>query len=386
MAKLAGCELVSVRQVAGELVGEFMCPDVEEGRPLATATLLEGLTAGDATADPPDPSLVLAIQSAGELAPQAAHAYVLEHVRFRAEEVETFARPSATLRAGAGDCDDSERVLVSLARACGIGARYVYFLQGGQPAHVTAQLQGLDGAWRWAETTIPARFGEHPFAAMRRLGMTRADLDGVPILLHDGRAVPLTSAGGIMMGDLVDRIATPITAQTLLDALAAAWPSAVGGSPGQALQVLVAQSAFETGAWAAVWNYNLGNVKYTGNTDYFTMTASEGSGASTTYVASEWRSYPTLAAGAAAWLAFLAANYSAALGYAEQGDVANFVASLKSSGYFTGDASDYTAGVQRYYTEYGSLTPSTAAAVSLAGRIALLAVSVVAGVVVAVVL
>jgi hypothetical protein len=366
MAQRSGCELVSARQIGGELVGEFMCPDVEEGKPLATATLLQDLTDTDDAATF-DPSVVWSIRSARGLGPAIAHRYIQEHVEFRPEKVETFARPAATLRAGYGDCDDSARALVGLARASGIRARLVFFLlDDGTPVHVTAELFSR-GAWRWAETTIPARFGEHPFDAMARLGKKRPDMDGVAVVLgDDGTTRPARSIGA--MDQQVARVGTPVSAQALADALAAAWPTSVGGSPGSAIQVLVAQSAFETGRWAAVWNWNLGNVKYSGGTDWFTMTASEGSGASTTMVASKWRSYPTLEAGAAAWLSFLAANYATALTYAEQGDVADFVAALKSSGYFTGDQSQYATGVQQYYSQFSSIVP-VAAAGSVAGAI-----------------
>jgi Transglutaminase-like superfamily len=365
MALASGCTLVTTQQIGGELVGVFDCPDIDDGRPLATAVLLSGLQDDDGL-DPFDPAVILSIESAGELAPMAALAYVQQHVRFVDEPVETFQTPTVTLAKGEGDCDDSARLLVSLAEACGIAGRLVFFfvVPGGQPNHVCAQLWS-GGAWQWAETTIPARLGEHPFAALARLGLRRPDLDGTAYILVDGQAVPLDAAGSMgAMDNLVQRVATPVTAQDLANALAAAWPTSVGGSPGSAIQVLVAQSAFETGAWGAVWNNNLGNVKYSGGTDYFQMTASEGSGASTTMVPSKWRSYDSLAAGAAAWLSFMAHNYSSAMASAMQGDVPGFVAALKSSGYFTGDATAYTNGVQQYYSQYSSLAPSAAAGVA----------------------
>jgi hypothetical protein len=354
----AGCTLVRSHQVAGELVGEFMCPDVTDGRPMATAVLLQGLTDSDDADASFDRSVLLSIASAGSLAAVAAHAYIQSRVTFTPEEVETFQSPRATQTLGYGDCDDSERALVVLARAVGVPARLVFFLEeDGQPAHVTAQLWH-GGAWEWAETTIAARFGEHPFDALERIGGKRPDLNGTPVILTD--APPAGTMGS--MDQQVERVATPVTAQDLADALAAAWSSVLGTSPGSAIQVLVAQSAFETGAWKAVWNYNLGNVKYTSGTDFFTMTASEGSGASTTMVPSKWRSYPSLAEGASAWLTFMSNNYSTALAYAQQGDVTDFVSALKSSGYFTGDLGQYTAGVQAYYAQYSSLSPSAAAA------------------------
>ena len=341
------------------MVGEFSCPDVEEGRPMAAARLLQAFADTDAAADPDafDPELLAFLSSlrAQERA-AAALQYIQEHVAFREEAGEQFVSPSATLRLGYGDCDDSARALLSLARTLGVRGRLVFFLQDAQPAHVTAQL--WDGrAWRWAEATIAARFGEHPFAAYQRIGGSRPDLDGRAVLLTDDRTLGRI---GAMSETQVQRTATPVTAQDVLNALAEAWPQVMATDPGSALQILVAQSAFETGAWAAVWNWNLGNVKYSpgAGTDWFTMTATEGSGAGTTMVASKWRSYPSLAQGAAAWLGVLSRGYSSALSYAVAGDVDGFVQALKDGGYFTGDESQYDAGVQRYYSQYSGLSPN----------------------------
>ena len=196
MAERAGCRLVRTRQVGGELVGEFSCPDIIEGRPLQTARLLDLLTEDDAAADPVDPAIVLAVKSAGNLAPLASLLYVQHHVRFvedeyEGEPVEKFQTPTATIREGEGDCDDSARLLRAIARAAGIPSRYVFWLRYDQPAHVTTQLYS-GGAWRWAEASIAARYGEHPFAALRRLNGKRPDLDGAPFLLVNGQLVPLT--------------------------------------------------------------------------------------------------------------------------------------------------------------------------------------------------
>ena len=104
-------------------------------------------------------------------AARAAHAWVRDRVRFVPERVETFKSPERTVREG-GDCDDSARVLVAVARAAGIPARFGPITQcrGGVCAktHVAAELHD-GGGWRWAETTIAAEYGEHPLAAYQRL-------------------------------------------------------------------------------------------------------------------------------------------------------------------------------------------------------------------------
>jgi Transglutaminase-like superfamily len=363
LATRSGCELVGSHYEGSELVGEFACPDVNDGQPMATARLLESLTQDDPTFDPLPRSLIASVgpELFGAEGPEVAHAFVKGRVRFEPEEEETFQTPTATFQRGEGDCDDSSRALVALAHAAGIPGRYVYFLQAGQPAHVVAQL--WDGpvpsgalpedspAWMWAETTIDADFGEHPFTAYARLGKgPRPDLDGTAVILNPDNT---TTRMGAMSDQQVARTATPVTAQTLANALAAVWSSIVGSAPGQAIQMLVAQSAFETGAWKYVWNYNLGNVRYTGGTPYFMM-----KDPGDDVVPTKWRAYDSLASGAKAWLSFMANNYGTALAYAQQGDVSNFVAALKAKGYFTADQTQYTNGVQAYYSRYAGLSPA----------------------------
>lgn len=397
LARASGCTLRRVHRVGPELVGEYDCPDAAEGRPLSTAILLSALTAEDGASDPFDPKLVLAIRSAGILAAPTAHRYVQSRVKFREEEPETFATPSVTLRDGVGDCDDSERVLVSLARAAHIPARLVFFLQDGIPAHASAQLWSA-GAWQWAETTIPARFAEHPFDAMTRLGLGRPDLDGTPIVLENGRAVPLAQATGrgqgmgtlrtqaprgrMSLGDLatpargrprtlrairglVPRVKTPVTAQDVANAIAEVWPSVVAGDPGSAIGVLVAQSAFETGNWSSIWNYNVGNVAATSG-DFFQMTANPAPGVTSAQAPHTWRSYDTLTAAVMDWLTIFVQGYPQALGNAVAGNIPGFVAGLwqgwgRGAHYFQGDDTafaEYLAGVQARYAVYGGTTPN----------------------------
>ena len=108
----------------------------------------------------------------------AVHAFVQAAVRFVREERETFQHALYTLKRRAGDCDDHARAVVALARAGGAKARVVGVAgTRGKVGHVAPQVN--DGArWWWAETTVPARFGEHPRAAATRLGLihTRPDL------------------------------------------------------------------------------------------------------------------------------------------------------------------------------------------------------------------
>ncbi|MFZ8278391.1 hypothetical protein ACO1KY_14770, partial [Staphylococcus aureus] len=43
----------------------------------------------------------------------------------------------------------------------------------GSIAHVAPIVVDADKRWRWAETTVDARFGEHPREATKRLGLGR---------------------------------------------------------------------------------------------------------------------------------------------------------------------------------------------------------------------
>jgi hypothetical protein len=168
----------------------FECPTVEEGSPWASAYLLRELSEGDVE-DPAVAALAIKIRMAGSDGPRGLHAWVKRTVRFATEKVETFQSAAFTAKTGVGDCDDSERLLWAVARAAGIPVRFVFFLQGGQPAHVSAQLH--DGAsWQWAETSVPAYYGEHPLAALRRLGKVRRDIDGRRWLMYpEGAATPM---------------------------------------------------------------------------------------------------------------------------------------------------------------------------------------------------
>jgi hypothetical protein len=251
----SGCRLVTTRTLeTGELLGEYDCPDIDEGQPMATARLLEALSAGDEDADPLDEDLLEELAQAPDVA-RAAHAYVLEHVTFRDEKIETFAAPSTTLRVGYGDCDDSERVLLALARSLGLRARYVYFLQQGQPAHVTVQICD-DGRWRWAETSIPAHFGEHPFEAMKRLKLNRADLDGgTPWILQNGVAKRLSgaSSGGPMskvgvvhaMQGIGDASAWPSYLGDTFASSLVTWSKSIGVDPLDALKLFLSESGLQ---------------------------------------------------------------------------------------------------------------------------------------------
>lgn len=106
---------------------------------------------------------------------RALHAAVRDGVRFVDEPTETFQHTLRTWQTEQGDCDDSTRALVALARSIGMDARLQTL--GNPPRHVWCQL-GAEGQWWHAETSLAAELGEHPLDAGRRLGVLpeRSDL------------------------------------------------------------------------------------------------------------------------------------------------------------------------------------------------------------------
>lgn len=161
-------------------------------------------------------------------------------------------------------------------------------------------------------------------------------------------------------GQQVARVLTNVGFQPLADAIATVWPSVIGGeAPTRAIATLLAQSAFETGSWKACWNNNFGNVKHVAGDgcDWFTMSATEGD-ENVVMVKSTWRSYPTVQQGAAGYISFLHKHFPSAWAKALEGDTDGFVASLRASGYFTGNLEDYQRGVRGLWAKFRDVLPS----------------------------
>jgi hypothetical protein len=111
------------------------------------------------------------------------------------------------------------------------------------------------------------------------------------------------------------------------------------GAPLGAVKILTAMSAHETAGWAGLWNWNVGNIT-TAGPNYVIQPG----------VALHFAAYPTLAAGAKAFVDLLRAPmYSGAIALAEVGDLAGFVAALKKGGYAgNADYVAYEAGIARW--------------------------------------
>jgi len=109
---------------------------------------------------------------------EAIHRNVQQQIRFRKEPTETFQSARETLRLRLGDCDDHARLVMALTLALGIPAKLTFFTAPGEtgpePVHVVCE-QKPGNAWTWAETTIPARWGENPYDAYARLELVDED-------------------------------------------------------------------------------------------------------------------------------------------------------------------------------------------------------------------
>lgn len=174
-----------LRALAAE-VGCHFSAEVVDGYQLGTCpsgpakvALLDLLASWDARHDAAALEQARAIRSraggdVGAIA-RALHAWVRANIAFLYERVETFQSSMQTLQLRSGDCDCQARLLAAMARSIGLGARFVDFGDPEDPSHVAVLL--WDGsAWRWAETTVGAAFGEEPTAAAARLGLQRPDI------------------------------------------------------------------------------------------------------------------------------------------------------------------------------------------------------------------
>jgi transglutaminase-like putative cysteine protease len=177
LAELSGCRVLAANRLHdGGLAYRVTCSDHR-----AKVGLLANLAEYDARTPDVRRFAEQIVAGARDTAQQARalHAFVRDRVVFTREPIETFSPTMHTLTIGAGDCDDSARALMALALALGLRARLETLpplSSGRTPKHVAAQLF-VDGAWRWAETTIAGELGEHPVAAARRLGVvTRGDI------------------------------------------------------------------------------------------------------------------------------------------------------------------------------------------------------------------
>jgi len=119
----------------------------------------------------------LAPSTVPELFARKVHKIVRDVIEYEDDPEQVFRSSDVTLTLGVGNCVNTARLAVALARAVGLDARAVGVVprDDGEITHACAQI-AHDGAWHWAEATIAADYGEPPLDAARRLGILRDDL------------------------------------------------------------------------------------------------------------------------------------------------------------------------------------------------------------------
>lgn len=126
--------------------------------------------------------------------------------------------------------------------------------------------------------------------------------------------------------------------------LADAWQSVFGKPPpDEALAVLWAQWALETGRGRWMVDFNFAGVKgkapQGGSAVWWT---SEGSDADSRRVRSRFRAYRSAEEGARDYVRMLKRRYPAAIRAARRGDAKGFVHALAKRGYFTSEVDAYS--------------------------------------------
>lgn len=258
IALKVGCRLIR-EEGSGRLLWE--CDN-----PVKVVKLLSALSDSDAT-HPKVISLAQKMMRACNNDPRCfarnLHRLILDRVEWTRESPETFQHTLYTLKKGRGDCDDMARAIKAIARAAGVPARMVILNNlDGEPAHAVSQLKPGE-VWRWAETSVDARYGEHPLRAADRLGirsrldMANPKLGGVccQSCAHGG---PCEGRG---LGAVDVRIPGGAEGYIVAASLGAALGTALGGSGGALVGMAWPGVSTEQG-WAkgAAWGAGIGGL------------------------------------------------------------------------------------------------------------------------------
>lgn len=128
--------------------------------------------ARDGAADPRVIDLAYRITRADRApddAARALHAWVRDVIEYVDERPERFQGAWYTAQVGRGDCDCQAILLGAMAMAIGLPVEFVAWSGVDEILrHVVATVNGA-----WAETTVPALWGEHPARAAHRLAAHR---------------------------------------------------------------------------------------------------------------------------------------------------------------------------------------------------------------------
>lgn len=146
----------------------------------------------------------------------------------------------------------------------------------------------------------------------------------------------------------VEATRTPLTGSEAAQQLRLAYERLTGQTPSeQALQVLTAHWAHETGNGQSMFNYNFGGIRGRSSSGRsYVWATHEGSGIHSRIGNGRFRAHLSAEEGAADYLSLLARKYPEALEAVERGDVSDFAQSLKRGGYFTGDEETYVSAVR----------------------------------------
>lgn len=255
------------------------------------------------------------------------HAWVRAHVPFVPEDVETFRNPAEALELG-GDCDDSARLVAALARALAIPAELVFLEQTfAADDHVVARIAG-----RWAECTIPARFGEHPYAAARRLGVSSSSARRRDGLAGIGAQIVKVSPPSPR-----DREAREVMLRVWSDELPPPTPYALqaAGAWARLESFYGSASGWAKKSPALATSHNWGAVQCTKESPFCGMSTDKNPDGSSFPVG--FRIYPTDEAGAADFLRHLYVHRPGVAAVARaEGSALDFVTAMHRSSYFGG--------------------------------------------------
>ncbi len=236
---------------------------------------------------------------------------------------------------------------VALAQAAGASPREVSAdaLQG-LPASSAPRLRNPDASPRFSNAT-PAPVASNRDPMSHCLACCEVELSG-PIsheAVSMGNTRPLEASP---VDGEVEATRTPLTGSEAARELRLAYARLTGQTPSeQALQVLTAQWAHETGSGQSMFNYNFGGIRGKSSSGRsYVWATHEGSGIHSRISSGRFRAHLSAEEGAADYLSLLARKYPEALDAAERGNVSEFVQSLKRGGYFTGNEETYASAVR----------------------------------------
>lgn len=171
-----------------------------------------------------------------------------------------------------------------------------------------------------------------------------------------------------MAAKLVPTVRTTYTKSQVVAGFVDGWTKQFGKIPTkESIGVLYAQNALETGGTAAMWNNNIGNVKFVpsanpenDNDIEYMMLANVWEIVNGQKIifqpphqATWFRSFPTLGDGVSQHFNFLKNHrYKTAWTAVESGNPAAFAHLLKIAGYYTASEADYVRLMNVYFNQY----------------------------------